>query len=64
MTVSELIRTKRAVRLFTDEPLSEEAIRSLYATGCLGSGHRLMHRFNVGAGKGQGDPGGSAGPSL
>ena len=136
MTVSELIRTKRAVRQFTDEPLSEEAIRSilnagrraqsskntqpwhfiairdretlrqlsqcgayaghlagapfavalisstdegfdlgqarsLYATGCLGPGHWLMHRFNVGTlsggqvtGEGQSDPGGSAGPSL
>ena len=33
MTVSELIRTKRAVRQFTDEPLSEEAIRSILHAG-------------------------------
>src|SRR5712691_1111148 len=33
MTVSELIRTKRAVRKFTDEPLSEEAIRSILNAG-------------------------------
>ena len=33
MTVSELIRTKRAVRQFTDEPLSEEAIRSILNAG-------------------------------
>jgi nitroreductase len=29
MTVSELIRTKRAVRQFTDDPLSEEAVRTI-----------------------------------
>jgi nitroreductase len=33
MTVSELIRSKRAVRQFTDEPLSEEAIRSILHAG-------------------------------
>ena len=33
MKVSELIRTKRAVRQFTDEPLSEEAIRSILNAG-------------------------------
>jgi nitroreductase len=33
MTVSELIRTKRAIRQFTDEPLSEEAIRSILNAG-------------------------------
>ena len=33
MTVSELIRTKRAVRQFTDEPLSDEAIRSILDAG-------------------------------
>jgi nitroreductase len=33
MTVSELIRTKRAVRQFTDEPLPEEAIRSILNAG-------------------------------
>src|SRR5213082_604754 len=33
MTVSELIRTKRAVRQFTDESLSEEAIRSILNAG-------------------------------
>jgi nitroreductase len=33
MTVSELIRTKRAVRQFTGEPLSEEAIRSILNAG-------------------------------
>ena len=33
MTVSELIRTKRAVRQFTTEPLSEEAIRSILNAG-------------------------------
>src|SRR5260370_33926536 len=33
MTVSELIRTKRAVRQFTDERLSEEAIRSILNAG-------------------------------
>src|SRR5256884_7966632 len=33
MTVSELIRTKRAVRQFTDEPLPEEAIRSILHAG-------------------------------
>jgi nitroreductase len=33
MMVSELIRTKRAVRQFTDEPLSEEAIRSILNAG-------------------------------
>jgi nitroreductase len=33
MTVSELIRSKRAVRQFTDEPLSEEAIRSILNAG-------------------------------
>jgi nitroreductase len=33
MTVSELIRTKRAVRQFTDEPVSEEAIRSILNAG-------------------------------
>ena len=33
MTVSELIRTKRAVRQFTDEPLSEEAMRMILDAG-------------------------------
>jgi len=33
MTVSELIRTKRAVRQFSDEPLSEEAIRTILNAG-------------------------------
>jgi nitroreductase len=33
MTVSELIRTKRAVRQFTDEPLADEAIRSILHAG-------------------------------
>jgi nitroreductase len=33
MTVSELIRTKRAVRQFTDEHLSEEAIRTILNAG-------------------------------
>lgn len=33
MTVSELIRTKRAVRQFTDEPLPEEAICSILNAG-------------------------------
>jgi nitroreductase len=33
MTVSELIRTKRAVRQFTDEPLPEEAIHSILNAG-------------------------------
>jgi nitroreductase len=33
MAVSELIRTKRAVRQFTDEPLPEEAIRSILNAG-------------------------------
>src|SRR2546426_10716905 len=33
MKVSEVIRTKRAVRQFTDEPLSEEAIRSILNAG-------------------------------
>ena len=33
MTVSELIRTKSAVRQFTDEPLSEEAIRTILNAG-------------------------------
>jgi nitroreductase len=33
MTVSELIRTKRAVRQFTDESLPEEAIRSILNAG-------------------------------
>jgi len=33
MTVSEVIRTKRAVRQFTDKPLSEEAIRSILNAG-------------------------------
>ena len=33
MTVSELICTKRAVRQFTDEPLSEERIRSILNAG-------------------------------
>ena len=33
MTVSELIRTKRAVRQFTDQPLSEEAIRTILNAG-------------------------------
>jgi nitroreductase len=33
MTVSELIRTKRAVRKFTDEPLSDEAIRTILQAG-------------------------------
>jgi nitroreductase len=36
MTVSELIRTKRAVRQFTDEPISEEAIRSILNAGRRG----------------------------
>src|SRR5947199_8512957 len=33
MTVSELIRSKLAVRQFTDEPLSEEAIRTILNAG-------------------------------
>jgi nitroreductase len=33
MTVSELIRTKRAVRQFTEEPLPDEAIRSILNAG-------------------------------
>ena len=33
MTVSEVIRTKHAVRQFTDTPLSEEAIRSILNAG-------------------------------
>ena len=33
MMVSKLIRTKRAVRKFTDEPLSDEAIRSILNAG-------------------------------
>jgi len=33
MTDSELIRTKRAVRQFTDEPLSEEVIRAVLNAG-------------------------------
>ena len=33
MTVSEVIRTKRAVRQFSDEPPSEEAIRSILHAG-------------------------------
>src|SRR2546421_1284387 len=33
MTVPELIRTKRAVRQFTNEPLSEEAIRTILNAG-------------------------------
>src|SRR5947208_13414313 len=33
MKVSELMRTKRAVRQFTDEPLPEEAIRSILNAG-------------------------------
>lgn len=33
MTVSELIRTKRAVRQFTAEPISEEVIRSILNAG-------------------------------
>ena len=33
MTVSELIRTKRAIRQFTDEPLSEEAISLILNAG-------------------------------
>lgn len=33
MTVSELIRTRRAVRQFTDEPLSPEAIRAILDAG-------------------------------
>ena len=33
MAVSELIRTKRAVRQFTAEPLPEEAIRSILNAG-------------------------------
>jgi hypothetical protein len=33
MTVSELIRTKRAVRQFTNEPLSEEAMRTILDAG-------------------------------
>lgn len=41
-----------------------EVIRLVYATGCLGPGHRLTHRFNVGVGKDQSDPVGSAVPSL
>ena len=33
MTVSELIRTKRAIRQFTGEPLPEEAIRTILNAG-------------------------------
>ena len=33
MTVSEVIRTKRAVRQFSDEPLSEEAMRTILIAG-------------------------------
>jgi nitroreductase len=33
MTVTELIRTKRAVRQFTNEPLSDEAIRTILNAG-------------------------------
>jgi len=33
MTVSELIRTKRAVRQFTDASLSEEAVRTILNAG-------------------------------
>ena len=33
MTVSELIRTKRAIRQFTTEPLSEDAIRTILNAG-------------------------------
>ncbi len=33
MTVSEVIRTKRAVRQFTNKPLIEEAIRSILNAG-------------------------------
>ncbi|HEX6107785.1 MAG TPA: nitroreductase family protein [Ktedonobacteraceae bacterium] len=33
MTIFELIRTKRAVRQFTDEPLSEEVIRAILNAG-------------------------------
>jgi len=33
MTVSELIRTKRAIRQFTSEPLSEEAIHTILQAG-------------------------------
>ena len=33
MTVSELIRTKRAVRQFRKEPISEEAVRSILNAG-------------------------------
>ena len=33
MTVSEVIRTKRAVRQFSDEPLSEEAMRTILMAG-------------------------------
>jgi len=33
MTGSEVIRTKRAVRQFTYEPLSDEAIRSILNAG-------------------------------
>ena len=33
MSVSELIRTKRAVRQFTPDPLSEEAIRTILNAG-------------------------------
>jgi len=33
MTVSEVIRTKRAVRQFSDEPLSEGAIRTILMAG-------------------------------
>jgi nitroreductase len=33
MTLTELIRTKRAVRQFTDEPLSQEAINTILNAG-------------------------------
>jgi len=33
MAVSEVLRTERAVRQFTDEPLSEEAIRTILHAG-------------------------------
>lgn len=35
MMVSQLIRSRRAVRQFTGEPLSEEAIRSILNVGSL-----------------------------
>ena len=42
MAVSELIRTKRAVRQFADKPISEEAIRSI-----LNSGRRAQSSKNT-----------------